>query len=268
MRLTKSGLTRRKLFPTFRLFTKNFPTIFNRFLLLKSKILNLKSPPACVGIIMDGNRRWALSRGLEVEDGWRAGYHVCRTLALACLNRGITNIFAFGFSTDNWKRPLRQVQFLFRLLEDALITDHALYVKNDVRVRIIGHREGLPASLRSAIDRIENATSGHRRGTLTLCVNYSGREEIRTAVREVVARCVSPDDVTIDMLQTHMWSGFVESVPLMIRSSGVHRMSGFLTWATAYAEFYVTEKLWPELTVADLDVPIEWYHRQEKRHGT
>jgi len=220
-----------------------------------------------VALLMDGNRRWARSRGLPVEEGWREGYEVCKKIAVACFDRDIKEVFGYGFSTENWHRPASEVSSLFALLEFGLTTDIPFFLQNGMRLRVIGDRDGLAPSIRRVIQNAEAATAEQTRGTIILCINYDGRQEIVAMVRDLLERKVAAADVTPELVRSTLWSGFADETQLMIRTSGVHRMSGFLTWATTYSEFYVTDKLWPDFTEEDLDTAVDWFNHQEKRRG-
>lgn len=220
-----------------------------------------------LAIILDGNRRWAKERGLPTMEGHRRGYDNVKTVGLAALERGIEQLTVFAFSTENWKRSEQEVGYLMDLLHRALTTDLAFYQENDVRLRVIGRREGLSEQLLAAIDEAERATSGNTRGQFNLCINYGGRAEIVDAVRRLVADGARPEDVTEERIAARVWMAGIPDPDLIIRTSGEQRLSGFLTWSGVYSELMFADTYWPAFGVTDLDAAIAEFDRRERRFG-
>ncbi len=212
-----------------------------------------------VAIIMDGNGRWAAARGLPRVAGHRAGADSVRRVVEAAPKLGISVLTLYAFSSDNWRRPPREVAALMRLLRNYLLreTDHAK--KEGVRISFIGRRDRLPQSLTPLIEHAEQATAHCRRLHLRLAVDYSSRDAILDAARQAAAA----GDLSRESFSRRLGP----DVDLAVRTSGEQRLSDFLLWEVAYAELYFTPRQWPDFDAADLAAALAAYHARERRFG-
>ncbi len=220
-----------------------------------------------IAFILDGNRRWAKAKGLPTLEGHRRGYDNLKTIGLACLERRISHVSAFVFSTENWNRSAEEVSYLMDLLYKAIAEEIGYFIENDVRLKVLGSRSRLSPKLREAIEAAEARTADNGRGQMNLCLNYGGRAEIVDAVKKLAAEGVHPDQVNEELLASRMWSAGIPDPDLIVRTSGEHRLSGFLTWSGVYSELLFVEKHWPDFTEKDLDAAIEEYGRRQRRFG-
>ncbi len=200
-----------------------------------------------VAIIMDGNGRWATARGLPRTAGHRAGADAVRKVVETAPRVGIRTLTLFAFSSDNWKRPTREVAALMRLFQRYLASESAALQENGVRLSVIGRRDRLPTALVRQIDAAERLTEGGQRLHLRLAVDYSAREAIERSASD--AACLGPD------------------VDLLIRTGGERRLSDFLLWECAYAELYFTETRWPDFGAGDLERAVADFHNRQRRFG-
>lgn len=223
--------------------------------------------PTHIGIIMDGNRRWAKSRGLPSLEGHRRGYDKLKDVGDWCLARGIQILTVYAFSTENWNRSKEEVSYLMDLLHRALTKEVDIFHKKNIRLRVIGHRAGLPENVRQAADDAERQTAGNTAGTVQLAINYGGRQEIVDAVRRTLQDSMPPDAVTAETLGRYLYTPDTPDPELIIRTGGEQRLSGFLTWESVYSELYFTPVHWPEFTETDLDTALAWYAERGRRFG-
>lgn len=226
------------------------------------------STPEHIGIIMDGNRRWAKQRGLETIEGHRAGYEALKRVAEHALNLGVEEMSVFAFSTENWRRSKEEVDGLldlFRWVMESQIDE--LHDKN-IRVRIVGSKEGVPEDLLASFDAAEEKTKDNDRGALNVLFNYGGRNDIVEAVRSIVADDnISASDVNEDLLSKHLSTAGMRDLDLLIRTTE-HRLSGFLAWESVYAEVYFQpEVTWPDFDAKELDKALEFYANRHRRFG-
>lgn len=217
---------------------------------------------------MDGNRRWARSRGLPTLEGHRRGYDKLKEVGEWCLNRGIETLTVYAFSIENWKRTQEEVGYLMDLLYKAITVEIDEFMKRDIRVRVIGRREDLSEKMLQAIDQVWERTKDNKRGLLQLAINYSGHTEIVDAVRKICGSGASSNEITEDLVAQNLYSPDVPPPDLIIRTSGEQRLSGFLTWESAYSEFYFTQTHWPDFSESDLEAALDWYEGRERRYGT
>lgn len=220
-----------------------------------------------LAIIMDGNRRWAKEHGLPSLEGHRNGYDRMKQVGDWCIERGITTLTLFAFSTENWKRTAEEVGYLMNLIEFAVKTDLKHYEERGIRVRVIGRREQLPDSVRRAIDEAEKRTAMNTKATICLCVNYGGRPEIIDACKRLIADGVKPEDVTEEALTARLYWPDMPAPDLIIRTSGEERLSGFLTWESAYSELYWCSKHWPDFDEAELVAALREFAERQRRFG-
>ncbi len=229
------------------------------------------SPPAHIAIIMDGNGRWAASRGLPRIAGHQRGADAVRTAVRSCSELGVRYLTLYAFSSENWKRPADEVQDLMGLLRVYLRREIDELTKNGVRLRVIGDRRRLEPDIQDLIAESEERTRGNDRLDLVVALNYGARNEILSAVRglaaDVAAGILDPGAITEDVFAARLDTRGMPDPDLLIRTSGERRLSNFLLWQCAYAELVFTPTLWPDFGKADLEAAIDDYHRRERRYG-
>lgn len=223
--------------------------------------------PQHIGFIVDGNRRWARQHGLPTYEGHLAGYNALQEILLETLRRGVRYASAYVFSTENWKRSQDEVRYLMKLLLRVLKSDLPVFIENNVRLRVIGTRDGLNPALLKAIDEAEAKTKDLTGGELLLCLNYGGQLEIADAVKKIVQSGVSAEAITPDMIADNLYAPEVPACDLIVRTSGEHRLSNFMVWRAAYSELLFVDKNWPEMTKEDVTGILEEYSRRNRRFG-
>ncbi|UCF32174.1 MAG: di-trans,poly-cis-decaprenylcistransferase [bacterium] len=220
---------------------------------------------------MDGNGRWAKARGLPRIAGHRAGVKAVRAVVEECARAGVEYLTLFAFSRENWRRPEDEVNALMVLLEQYLERELDTIMKNNIRLRTIGRIEEIPEDVRRTLSRVTDRSAGNDGLTLILALSYSGRQDIVDAARrwsEEVARSgKTPDALSEEDFSGYLSTSGIPDPDLIIRTSGEMRISNFLLWQAAYAEFFVTEKLWPDFTVDDLREAIRDFGGRERRFG-
>ncbi|GAA4250551.1 isoprenyl transferase [Azospirillum formosense] len=228
-------------------------------------------PPAHVAVIMDGNGRWAKSRGLPRTAGHKKGVDAVRRTVEAAGELGIGYLTIFSFSSENWRRPEEEVSDLMQLLRFYLRSEIADLHRNGVRLRVIGDRARLSKDIVSLIENAENLTRDNRKLTLVVALSYGSRQEITLAARrlaeEVRAGTLDPADITEDRLSERLFTADIPDPDLIVRTSGEKRISNFLLWQAAYAELVFVDTLWPDFSKRDLEAAIEEFHRRERRFG-
>jgi undecaprenyl diphosphate synthase len=227
--------------------------------------------PTHVAIIMDGNGRWAKSRGLPRSLGHRSGVAALKRVVEAAPQFGVQWLTVFGFSTENWRRPAGEVSELLRLLKAYVRSDLDRLRREGVRVHILGRREGLPADILETIERAERSTEHNERFNLQVAFNYGGQADIIDAARRfaeaVKIGLAQPEDLTEQGFHAYLSTSNSPAPDLIIRTSGEQRLSNFLLWEAAYAEFVFQDVLWPDYTPADLKAAIEEFRTRERRYG-
>ena len=220
-----------------------------------------------LAIIMDGNRRWAKERGLPSLEGHRAGYDRLKKVGDACLERGIQVLTVYAFSTENWKRAQDEVGYLMDLIEFGVSADLEHFKSRNVRLRILGRRQGLRPSVLRAIEKAESETAMNTAATFCICINYGGRAEIVDAVQSLVEKGLKSDEITEEAIQVQMYWPEMPEPDLIVRTSGEARVSGFLTWQGVYSELYWCEKFWPDFDDVELDKALEDFVQRQRRYG-
>ncbi|PVE23279.1 isoprenyl transferase [Microvirga sp. KLBC 81] len=227
--------------------------------------------PAHVAIIMDGNGRWAAQRGLPRFEGHRKGIEAIRRAVRTATDLGIRYLTVYSFSAENWRRPEEEVSFLMGLLKRFVRHDLAELHSNNVRVRIIGEREGLASDIRLLLDEAEQLTRDNTGLTLVIAFNYGGRQEIVSAVRALAQKVkegtLDPSAIDMDMIGEALDTRGIPDPDLVIRTSGEQRVSNFLTWQTAYSEFVFLPDFWPDFDEAIFKAAIDEYSRRDRRFG-
>jgi undecaprenyl diphosphate synthase len=224
--------------------------------------------PDHIAFIMDGNGRWAKSRGLSRLEGHRAGLEAARRIIRYLGESGIKYVTLYAFSTENWSRPEEEVKGLFRILADS-IKKGALddLHKNNVRIQHLGRQEGLPADVKKAILEATQLTHDNTGPVLSLALNYGGRQEIVDAVRRVIKDGIPAQDVTEQTFNNFLYTAGLPDVDLIVRTSGEMRLSNFLLWQSAYAEYYFTPVLWPDFDNHEMDKALNAYSQRQRRFG-
>jgi undecaprenyl diphosphate synthase len=222
-----------------------------------------------VAIIMDGNGRWATRRGLPRTAGHRAGVSVVQRIVERAPDVGISTLTLYAFSSDNWRRPVDEVQTIFWLLRAYLRIETARMKQRGVRLSVIGRRDRLPLVQRE-IDRVESVTAGGTRVHLRIAVDYSSRDSIARAIAGVTPLLTTNGPMPTELLARHLADALTrqsEDVDLLIRTGGEKRLSDFLLWESAYAELLFTDQMWPDFSAHDLDLALAEFRRRERRFG-
>ncbi|RUM42572.1 MAG: isoprenyl transferase [Desulfurobacterium sp.] len=221
--------------------------------------------PVHVGIIMDGNGRWAKRRGLPRIEGHRKGAEVTERIVIAASRLGIKYLSLYAFSTENWKRPKEEVEFLFNLMYEYVKSKLQLFLDNNVSFRAMGRLHQLPRYLQEGFKEIEEETAHCTGMTAVFAVNYGGRQEIIDAVN----RALKAGEKTIDeeVIRKYLYIPELPDLDLLIRTSGELRISNFLLWQSAYTELWFTKTLWPDFTEEEFLSAIEDYKKRERRFG-
>jgi undecaprenyl diphosphate synthase len=227
--------------------------------------------PTHVAIIMDGNGRWAQQRGLARAEGHQRGAVSVRRTIEECCRLGIGQLTLYCLSTENWKRPQVELDFLMQLLRDYLIGERARVMEQNIRFTVIGRRQGLPDFVLREIDENTRISRGNTGMTLCLAINYSGRTEIVDAVRTLaeLARLgkVRPDDLDESSISDALYTAGMPDPDLLIRTAGEMRVSNYLLWQISYAEIWVTDRCWPDFDEETLRDALRDYARRERRFG-
>jgi undecaprenyl diphosphate synthase len=220
--------------------------------------------PFHVGIIMDGNGRWAKARGLPRTEGHNEGLRTAKAIVAAAEELGLGYISFFIFSTENWKRTAEEVSFLMGLIRQHLAAELDFYRKRGVRVLYSGDEGGLPRDIVEEIHKVVSDTAANDRLTVNMAINYGGRDEIARAVRKLAVAGIEPSEEAIRSALDHPE---IPDPDLIIRTSGEMRFSNFLLWQSAYSELWFCDKCWPDFTKADLSAAIEAYKKRDRRYG-
>ncbi|MEY3298466.1 MAG: hypothetical protein RLZZ597_1726 [Cyanobacteriota bacterium] len=227
--------------------------------------------PHHVAVIMDGNGRWAKRRGLPRIMGHRRGVDTLKTLLRACRDWGIGALTAYAFSTENWGRPLEEVDFLMALFERVLRQELMEMMAENVRIRFVGNLAALPTSLQAEIDQAMVKTQDNQGIEFTVATNYGGRQEIVEACRRLADRVqqgdLQPSDISEELFSQNLYTAGLRDPDLLIRTSGEMRISNFLLWQLAYAEIYVTEALWPDFDLSEFHQALMAYQGRDRRFG-
>lgn len=218
-----------------------------------------------LGIILDGNRRWAKERHLPAIVGHKKGKETAEKVIEWCRKKGVKTLSLFVFSTENWQRSKREVDFLLKLLEEAMSPKSLeKFNKNGIRIKMIGLRNNFPASLKKKIEEAENSTKNNKAMTVNFALSYGGRAEIVEAVKKIIEKGIKPESLTEEMVGDFLWTSDVD---LIIRTGKEQRLSNFLIWQAAYSEFYFSPKYWPDFSEKDLDEALEEFSRRQRRFG-
>ena len=216
---------------------------------------------------MDGNGRWALSRGLPRLAGHRAGTENLRRIITACVEFGVKYLTIYAFSTENWGRPREEVEGLMHILEDMIDRELAELNEEGVQLRHIGRLERLDPKLQEKVLEAIDLTKGNDRLVLNVAFNYGGRDEIVYAIQKIITDGIRPEKVTSDLIGTYLFTAGVPDPDLIIRTSGELRVSNFLIWQGAYSEWYVTSVYWPDFNKEEFRKALDTYASRDRRYG-
>jgi undecaprenyl diphosphate synthase len=223
--------------------------------------------PTHVAIIMDGNGRWARNRGLPRLAGHRAGVENLRRMIRACAEFGIRVLTIYAFSTENWSRPEAEVRGLINILEEVIDRELEELHKNGVQLRHLGRLEGLSPALQEKVRQAIEMTRDNARLILNVAWSYGGRDEIVQAIKQMILDGVPAEDVSEELVSRYLYTADLPDPDLIIRTSGEMRVSNFLIWQGAYAEYYVTPTLWPDFGPEGLREALWHYAQRERRFG-
>ncbi len=227
--------------------------------------------PRHIAIIMDGNGRWAKERGLPRTEGHRAGAETVRRVTEVCGELGVEFLTLYAFSSENWRRPKREVEALMKLLEQFLRTKTPEMVEQNIRLQAIGRLNDLPASCQQQLHRSVEQTANNTGLTLILALSYGGREEIVDGIKSLLESVERGhlDKAMIDteVFSKHLYTRYYPDPDLLIRTSGELRLSNFLLWQLSYTEFYITDTLWPDFDKKDMQAAVDAYGKRQRRFG-
>lgn len=225
----------------------------------------MNSVPNHLGIILDGNRRWAEERGLPSFDGHRRGLNTVEKVVGWCKERGVKVLTLFVFSTENWKRPKAEVDYLMALLKQAFGKKNIEKThKEGIKIKVIGQREKLSESLREKIEKTEKLTKDNTGMILNFALSYGGRAEIIEAIKKIIKTKIPLDKINEEIISQNLWTSDLD---LIIRTGKEQRISNFLIWQAAYSELYFLPKYWPDFSEKDLDEAFAEYNRRQRRFG-
>ncbi|MBI2054345.1 MAG: di-trans,poly-cis-decaprenylcistransferase [Candidatus Staskawiczbacteria bacterium] len=235
----------------------------------ESKIINPSRMviPRHIVLFPDGNRRWARQRGLATFSGHQEGYDNLLNFSEWCKNRGVKALTAFGFSTENWNRSKKEVDYLMNLLEKCLTDNIKKYNKDKIKIRVIGQRERLPESLQRAIENTEKATESNSDLFLNLAISYGGKWDIMQAIKKIIENKIPSEKIDEKLFESYLSTASLPNPDLIIRAGGEQRMSNFVLWQAAYSELYFCPKFWPDFSEKDLDDALIEFNRRQRRFG-
>lgn len=223
--------------------------------------------PKHVGIIMDGNRRWAKERNLKSVDGHAKGYEVMRLMPEWFFSKGIEVVTVYAFSVDNWSREREEVNNLMKLIKKALVENLEYFIEKGYRVKISGRTEELPGDLPEVCAEAIVKTRDCKKGVLNICLNYGGRTEIVDAIRKMIKNNIELEQVHEGMIRKYLYHGELSDPDMIVRTSGEQRLSGFQLWQSSYSELFFMNKEWPDFEKSDVDKIIEEYSARNRRFG-
>lgn len=241
---------------------------------MNEEILKQIELPKHIGIIMDGNGRWAKQRGLERTEGHRAGANTFRTICDYGADLGIEYMTFYAFSTENWKRPPKEVSAIMKIFRDYLDEANAREEENEkrgLRFHLTGEKKGLPPDIVKNLETLEKKSAGKKVMTVNLAINYGGRDEIVHAAKALAQKVkrgeIKPGDIDEASISENLFTAGQPDPDLIIRPSGEYRLSNFMIWQAAYSEFWFSDILWPDFTPDDLDRAILDYCKRNRRFG-
>lgn len=231
----------------------------------KKKVIE-RNLPTHIAIIMDGNGRWAKKRGLPRSAGHVAGAKTFKTIARYCNEIGIKYLTVYAFSTENWKRPQKEVDGIMNLLRDYL-KDAENFKGENIRLKFIGNLEPLADDIKELIKKDEADSADATGLTVNIAINYGGRDEITNAVKKIVQSGIKVEDITEDTISSHLYTSDMPDPDFIIRPSGEYRLSNYLIWQSAYAEYWFSDVLWPDFLPKHLEQALDDYNKRNRRFG-
>ncbi|MBI2054659.1 MAG: di-trans,poly-cis-decaprenylcistransferase [Candidatus Sungbacteria bacterium] len=223
--------------------------------------------PTCIGIIPDGNRRWARASGLPSLEGHRAGYQKAKEVAEWAFDAGVRHILFYAFSTENWKRTAEEVSYLMDLLKWVLEHEINELDKRGIKLRVIGDVASLPAVIQKLTENAEEKTKSNTRGTMGILLSYGGRKEVVEAAKRIASSGVPAEELSEDSFGKSLWTAGIPDPDIIIRAGGEKRLSNFLIWEAAYSELFFSDTLWPAFTKEEFDSILKEYAARERRFG-
>jgi len=220
-----------------------------------------------IGIILDGNRRWAKKRGLPTLLGHKRGYEKMRAAAQWCAKREIKILTVYAFSSENWNRSKKEVDYLMNLFRAGFKNHIGKLTHQGIKIKVIGQKERLPKDLQKIIRQAEAQTKNNTKLVFNVAISYGGRPEIVQAVKKIVAKKIPAAKITEALLAKNLWTKGLPDPDIIIRTSGEYRLSNFLTWQSAYAELFFLKKNWPDFSEQDLDQVIKEFNCRQRRFG-
>jgi undecaprenyl diphosphate synthase len=223
--------------------------------------------PQHIAIIMDGNGRWAKKRGLPRLAGHRAGTENLRRVIRACVEFNVKYLTIYAFSTENWGRPVDEVEGLMHILEEVIDKELDELHKEGVQLKHIGRLDQLSPNLRNKVEKSIEVTKNNNRITVCIAWNYGGRDEIVCAIKKMMKEGVKPEEVTDSLVSQYLFTSGIPDPDLIIRTSGEMRISNFLIWQGSYSEWYVTQTLWPDFNKSELHKALAAFNKRDRRYG-
>jgi undecaprenyl diphosphate synthase len=237
--------------------------IYKKFKVAK---LNMKIPKH-IGIILDGNRRWAKAKGLPTFEGHRQGFENLKKVTTYVFKKGIKIVTVYAFSTENWNRDKKEVNYLMNLFRILVNKEINILAKQGIKVNFFGRLADFDKDLQKSIAKAKEKTKNGKNGLLNICLSYGGRDELVRAFKKIVSQGISAKKINEKLISQNLDSAGIADPDMIIRTSGEKRLSGFLTWQSIYSELYFPEKTWPAFNEKDLDIAIEEYNKRQRRFG-
>ena len=228
---------------------------------------DIQKIPKAVGVIIDGNRRWAKAKGLPKLEGHRVGINKLKEFVRWSRDAGVGIVYFFTFSTENWNREPFEVSYLMDLFRTVVTREADEIHREGGRVRILGQVERFSPELQKLIHEVEEKTNNNTRVVAAFCLSYGGRPEIVAAAKSLIISGITPDQITEESFASHLWNAGLPDPDLIIRTGGERRLSGFLTWQSVYSELFFTETLWPDFTKEEFLKMLAEYAERERRFG-
>lgn len=225
------------------------------------------SPIAHLGIIMDGNRRWAKDHNLPSIFGHKKGVETLENVGDWCIARGIKYLTVWAFSSENWSRPEDEISYLMKLMKEVAISKVSVFMKKGVKLNILGRLSELPHETQDAIRKAVEKTKNNAKVIMNVAINYGGRNEILDAIKQIVKEKVESEKITQELVRSHLYAPEIPEPDLVIRTGGEQRTSGFLLWETHYSEWYFSKQRWPEFSEEELDRAIEDFKSRKRNFG-
>jgi undecaprenyl diphosphate synthase len=223
--------------------------------------------PRHVGIIVDGNRRWAKKHGIPGYEGHLAGHNVLLEILPEFHKAGVEYVTLYLFSTENWNRSKDEVSRLMAIIMKVFTDDMKIFHADELRLRVLGEETNLSKKVLATLRRAEEETAHYTKGTVSICFNYGGQREITDAVKKIVQSGVKPEDVTEELIAKNLYAPDVPPMDMMVRTSGEQRISNFMLWRAAYSELFFMKKMWPDMTKDDVTAILKEYSRRQRRFG-